>query len=44
MGLSGSAEDTLRTLDILSRVPAERVVETLDQARQVAQRILARGA
>ena len=42
MGLSGSAEDTLRTLDVLARLPAERVVETLDQARQAAQRILAR--
>ena len=42
MGLSGSAEDTLRTLDVLRRLPAGRVVATLDQARQVAQRLLAR--
>lgn len=43
MGLSGSAEDTLRTLDILSRLPAGRVVATLDQARQVAQGLLRPG-
>ena len=40
MGLSGSVENTLQTLAILQRVPPERVVETLDEARQVAQVLL----
>ena len=40
MGLSGSVENTLQTLAILQRVPPERVVETLDEARQVAKAFL----
>ena len=44
MGLSGSAEDTLRTLGVLRRLPAGRVVETQDQARQVARGLLAGAA
>ena len=44
MGLSGSAEDTLRTLGVLRRLPAGRVVETQEQARQVARGLLAGAA
>ncbi len=44
MGLSGSAEDTLRTLGVLRRLPAGRVVETQEQARQVARGLLAAAA
>ena len=44
MGLSGSAEDTLRTLGVLRRLPAGRVVETHEQARQVARGLLAAAA
>ena len=40
MGLSGPVENTLQTLAILQRVPPERVVETLDEARPVAQALL----
>ena len=40
MGLSGSVERTLTTLDILRDVPRDRVVETLDEARQVARTLL----
>ena len=40
MGLSGSVENTLQTLAILQRVPPERVVETLDEARPVAKALL----
>ena len=41
MGLSGLPETTLRALNVLRRVPADRFVTTLDDAREVAQRILA---
>ena len=41
MGLSGSVERNLRALNILHRVPADRFVETRDEARAVAERILA---
>ena len=40
MGLSGSVENTLHTLDILRNVPPERIVETLDEARQAARALL----
>ena len=40
MGLSGSVEKTLGTLDILRDVPEDRVVETLDEARQTARGLL----
>ena len=40
MGLSGSVENALQTLAILQRVPPERVVETLDEARPVAKALL----
>ncbi len=40
MGLSGSVEDTLQTLAILRHVPPERIVETLDEARQAAKALL----
>jgi len=41
MGLTGSVAETLRSLDILRRVPGDRVVETLDEARNVAINLLA---
>ena len=41
MGLSGSPARTLGALDILRRVPQDRIVETLDEARETAARILA---
>ena len=41
MGLSGSPARTLGALDILRRVPKDRIVETLDEARETAARILA---
>ena len=40
MGLSGSVENTLQTLDILRNVPPERIVQTLDDARQAARALL----
>ena len=40
LGLLGSAEETLRTLGILRAVPQERIVATLDEARQAAQHLL----
>ena len=40
MGLSGAVAETLRALDILRSVPAPRLVETLDEARQVAGELL----
>ena len=39
-GLSGSIGDTLDTLQILRRVPDDRIVETLDQAREIAAGLL----
>ena len=41
MGLSGFAADTLQALDILQQVPEDRIVETLDEARRAANRLLA---
>ena len=40
MGLSETIADTLRTLNILQQVPVSRVVDTLDEARQVAYNFL----
>ena len=39
MGLSGSPAATLKTLNVLRRVPADRFVATLDEARETAERI-----
>ena len=41
MGLSGSVERNLRALNTLHRVPEDRFVETRDEARDVAEKILA---
>ena len=41
VGLSGSVADTLRALDVLRGVPAAQVVATLDDARQIALKLLA---
>ena len=40
MGLSGSAADTLNSLDILRDVPKNRIVGSLDEAREVAKALL----
>ena len=40
MGLSGSVADTLRMLGVLRHVAEGRVVETLDEARQIAGNLL----
>lgn len=40
MALSGSVEDTLSALGIIQRVPKARIVETLDEAREVARKLL----
>ena len=40
MGLSGSVRYTLDTLHILRRVPKSRIVESLDQAREIAAGLL----
>ena len=39
-GLAGSVNDTLDTLNILQRVPGDRIVETLDEARDIAAGLL----
>ena len=44
MALSGEALDTLVTFNVLSRVPDELIVETLDEAREVAAKLLASSA
>ena len=41
MGIRGTVANTLQTLQILRRVPIERVVDTLDEAQDVAADILA---
>ena len=41
MGLTGSVERNLRALNTLHRVPEDRFVETRDEAREVAEKILA---
>ncbi len=40
MGLGGDAARTLRAFDVLRDAPGERVVETLDEARETAKKIL----
>ena len=40
IGLAGSVARTLRTLNVLRKVPAERVVGTLDGAREIAANLL----
>ncbi len=40
MGLAGMVADTLDTLSVLRRVPADRIVENLNDARDVAERLL----
>ena len=40
MGLNGSSVDTLRRIDVLRHVPEDRIVATLDDARETARRIL----
>ena len=40
MGLSGVPVTTLRGLDALRQVPADKVVPTLDEARETALRLL----
>jgi len=40
MGLQGKVAETLYSLDILRRVPADHVVDTLDEARNVAIELL----
>ena len=41
MGLKGLPETTLRALNVVQRVPADRFVDTIDEARETAKRILA---
>ena len=41
MGLSGPVERNLRALNTLHRVPADRFVSNRDEAREIAERILA---
>ena len=40
MGLSGAPAATLETLDILEQVPADRFATSLDEAKEIAQRLL----
>ena len=40
MGLSGSTATALQALNVLQRVPADHFVATLDEAREIAKRIL----
>ena len=40
VGLSGAAAQVLQALDILQSVPEDRIVDTLDEARQVAKGVL----
>ena len=39
-GLTGAATDNLRVLGVLRRVPADRIVDTMDDARRVAAALL----
>ena len=39
MGLSGTVEKNIRSLDILRRVPEDCIVGNLDEAREVARKI-----
>ena len=40
MSLSGSVEETLSALGIIQRVPEAHIVNTLDEAREVAREML----
>ncbi len=40
IGLSGNVAETLEALDILREVPPDRILENLDQAREVAKPLL----
>ena len=40
IGLSGDVAETLDALDVLREVPPERIVENLDEAREIAKSIL----
>ena len=41
MGLGGTVADTLQTLRILWRVPRDRIVDTMDEAQDIAAGLLA---
>ena len=41
MGLIGPVERNLRALNTLHRVPADRFVSNRDEAREIAEKILA---
>ena len=41
LGLTGPPAATLHGLDVLRNVPPDRFVATMDEAKQIAQRILA---
>ena len=40
IGLSGDVAETLDALDVLREVPPERIVENLDEAREIAKKVL----
>ena len=40
MGLAGLPATSLQALDVLQRVPEDRFVETLDDAREIARCLL----
>ena len=40
IGLSGTVGHTLETLNVLRKVPTERIVDTLDEAREIAADLL----
>ena len=40
MGLSGTPAATLETLNVLHQVPAEHFVDSLDEARETAMKMI----
>ena len=40
MGLSGHPADNLHALNVLQRVPEDHFAETIDDAREIAKRLL----
>ena len=40
MGLTGQPAESLQALNVLERVPEDRLTETLDEAREIARRLL----
>ena len=40
MGLEGRPATTLLSLNVLRRVPEDHIVETLDEAREIAKQLL----